>query len=111
MKPSRSKAAVAVVIALAGAWIFGLLYGLPWVYGQKVHALVGQTRAVVEHELGPPTDDWGATDFQCDPAYPCGTTPQTPAGRVFLYAEGTRGYYLFFDRADELVSVQRVSRN
>jgi hypothetical protein len=105
---SRSQIGVLVVAAFAGLWVVGLVAGLPWIYGQKVTALVGQTRKVVEHELGPPTQDWGPMDFACAEEFPCRGEPR--GGPVFLYAEGRRGYYLFFDRAEELVSVQKVQR-
>lgn len=94
--------------ALALLWVLGLTFGLSWIYGQKVSALVGQTRKVVEHELGPPTQDWGPMDFACAEEFPCHGEPR--GGPVFLYAEGRRGYYLFFDPKEELVSVQAVRR-
>jgi hypothetical protein len=105
---SRSQVAVLALVALVGVWVAGLIFGLPWVYRQKVTALVGQTRKVVERELGPPTLDWGAMDFACAEEFPCRGEPR--GGPVFLYEEGRRGYYLFFDRAEELVSVQAVPR-
>lgn len=105
---SRPQIGVVAVVVLAGLWAAGLLAGLPWIYRQKVTALVGQTRKVVEHELGPPSRDWGPMDFACAEEFPCQVEPR--GGPVFLYAEGRRGYYLFFDRAEELVSVQTVRR-
>jgi len=105
---SRSQVGVLAVAGFAGLWAIGLVAGLPWVYGQKVGALVGQTRRVVEHELGPPSHDWGPVDFACAEEFPCRVEPR--GGPVFLYAEGRRGYYLFFDRGEELVSVQAVPR-
>lgn len=105
---SRSQAGVVAVAALAALWVVGLTFGLPWIFGQKVAALVGQTRKVVEHELGPPTRDWGAMDFACAEEFPCRGEPR--GGPVFLYAEGRRGYYLFFDHGEELVTVQAVPR-
>jgi hypothetical protein len=108
MALSRSQVGVIAVGALAALWVVGLTAGLSWVYGQKVTALVGQTRKVVEHELGPPTQDWGPMDFACAEEFPCRGDPL--GGPVFLYAEGRRGYYLFFDRKEELVSVQTASR-
>lgn len=105
---SRSQVGVLAVAAMAGLWAVGLFAGLPWIYRQKVTALVGQTRKVVEHELGPPTRDWEPMDFACAEEFPCQGEPR--GGPVFLYAEGRRGYYLFFDRAEELVWVQTVRR-
>lgn len=105
---SRSQVGVIVLLGLAALWAVGLTSGLSWLYAHKVTALVGQTRKVVEHELGPPSRDWGSMDFACAEEFPCQGGPR--GGPVFLYAEGRRGYYLFFDRAEELVSVQTVRR-
>lgn len=105
---SRSQVAVLVVAALAVVWGLGLTSGLSWLYREKVTALVGQTRKVVERELGPPNQDWGTMDFACAEEFPCQGEPR--GGPVFLYEEGRRGYYLFFDRSEELVSVQAVPR-
>ena len=62
---TRSRVAVLIIAGLAALWVLGLTLGLSWMYGQKVGALVGQTRAVVEHELGAPTQDWVSADFAC----------------------------------------------
>lgn len=108
MVRSRSQVAVLAIAALAALWVVGLIFGLSWLYGRKVTALVGQTRKVVEHELGPPNEDWSPMDFACAAEFPCSGPAR--GGPVFLYEEGRRGYYLFFDRAEELVSVQAVPR-
>jgi hypothetical protein len=105
---SRSQFGVLALAGLVALWAVGLTFGLSWIYGQKVTALVGQTRKVVEHELGPPTQDWGPMDFACAEEFPC--QGEARGGPVFLYAEGRRGYYLFFDRSEELSSVQAVPR-
>ena len=47
-------------------------------------------------------------DFACAEEFPCQDAVR--GGPVFLYEEGRRGYYLFFDRAEELASVQSVPR-
>ena len=105
---TRSQVAVLAVAGLAGLWGVGLTCGLSWLYREKVTALVGQTRKVVEHELGPPSRDWSPVDFACAEEFPCQDAVR--GGPVFLYEEGRRGYYLFFDRAEELASVQSVPR-
>ena len=105
---SRSQVAVVALVALAVLWGVGLTAGLSWLYREKVTALVGQTRKVVERELGPPSLDWGPMDFACAEEFPCQGEPR--GGPVFLYEEGRRGYYLFFDHSEELVSVQVVPR-
>lgn len=108
MKLSGSQWTVIGLLALAGAWLLVLTQGLGWMYGQKVRALVGQPITVVEKELGPPTRDWGQTGFECAAPYPC----QSPAhgGPVFLYADGRRGYYLYFDGQKVLAEVEVVRR-
>ncbi|HZN93451.1 MAG TPA: hypothetical protein VFB81_12140 [Myxococcales bacterium] len=108
MALTRSKIAVLAIASLAALWVAGLVFGLSWLYGRKVSALVGHSRQVVERELGPPTLDWGPMDFACAAEFPCSGPAR--GGPVFLYEEGRRGYYLFFDRAEELVSVQAVPR-
>jgi hypothetical protein len=105
---SRSQVAVVVVAALAALWVAGLSFGLSFLYGEKVSALVGHSRRLVEKELGPPTQDWGPMDFECAAEFPCQGAAR--GGPVFLYAEGRRGYYLYFDRSEELVAVQAVPR-
>ena len=108
MALARSQVAVLALASLAALWVVGLIFGLSFLYARKVNALVGQTRKVVEHELGPPTHDWASMDFTCAAEFPC--SGQAAGGPVFLYQEGRRGYYLYFDRAEELVSVQAVTR-
>ena len=105
----RSRIAVIFVAALAVGWVAWLTFGLAWVYGQKVNAMVGQARKVVDHQLGPPTADWTAADFQCAPDFPCGDA-KGRAGRVYLYADGSRGYYLYFDAQELLVEVSKAQR-
>lgn len=108
MRVSRSQVAVLAVGSLAVLWVLGLVFGLSWMYGQKVAALVGQTKKVVEHQLGPPTRDWAAADFRCAEEFPCAGAGR--GGPVFLYEDGRRGYYLYFDTTGELASVQAVTR-
>jgi hypothetical protein len=104
----RSRLAVIIVAALAVAWVVWLTFGLAWVYGQKVNAMVGQTRKVVDHQLGPPTADWNAADVQCAPDFPC--EAKSRGGRVYLYVDRSRGYYLYFDAQDQLAAVAKAQR-
>jgi hypothetical protein len=107
-KLSGSQWLVIGLMALAVAWMLLLTQGLAWMYGQKVRALVGQKIPVVEKQLGPPTRDWAQNGFQCADNYPC--EGQARGGPVFLYADGRRGYYLYFDGEKVLASVEKVRR-
>jgi hypothetical protein len=108
LKLSGSQWAVIGLLVLVAGWLLVLTQGLAWMYGRKVRALVGQELAVVEKELGPPTRDWGLTRFSCAERYPC--QGQARGGRVFLYADGRRGYYLYFDEKKVLAEVEAVLR-
>jgi hypothetical protein len=107
VKLNTSKLAAVVLGGLAAIWFVLLFVGLPFLYGRKVDALVGQPEAVVRRELGPPTREWSASEFQCDPTLPCQQVPQ--GGPVFLYAEksGAQGWYLYFDGQQVLRALEK----
>jgi hypothetical protein len=86
-------------------WGLALFVGLPFLYGKKVDALVGQPLAVVEGELGPAKREWTTGDFACDPHWPCSGVAK--GGTVLLYADPSQSWYLYFDEAGLLRSVER----
>jgi hypothetical protein len=72
-------------------WGLALFVGLPFLYGKKVEALVGQPAETVRRELGPPKAE----------------LPDGDGGRLFEYAEGDQGWYLTFDATGKLRGARR----
>ncbi len=83
-------------------WGAALFFGLPYLYGKKVEALVGQPVEVVERELGPPKRTWP------DAVQACAETGHCRAGKgpVLLYSDGEQGFYLWFDQG-KLAAAER----
>ena len=96
----RSRLAVGLIVALTVGWAVVLFWGLPFLYGRKVTALVGHDEDTVRQELGPPTRAWDSPDFVCDRPQGCGG--QSAGGPVWLYADGEQHWYLFFDAKGRL---------
>jgi hypothetical protein len=72
-------------------WGLALFVGLPFLYGKKVSALVGQPASTVRQELGPPKDERQLPD----------------GGRVLRYADGEQGWFLVIGDGQRLVAVRR----
>jgi hypothetical protein len=71
-------------------WGLALFVGLPFLYGKKVGALVGQTLATVRQELGAPKDERRLPD----------------GGLVLHYADGEQGWFLVFGDGQRLAAVR-----
>jgi hypothetical protein len=104
----KSKAVAVVLASFAVLWALFLFFGLPFIYGKKVEALVGQPRAVIDEQLGTPTREWPPSAFACDPLFACDAAKQA-GGPVLLYADPktTQAWYLYFDGKGALAAVQR----
>lgn len=100
------KWAAAILALLCGLWFLALFVGLPHIYSKKVHALMGQPKAVVESALGSPVQTWSAGDFASAPGFPAESKPA--GGPVYLYvdSQAKQGYYLFFDSGGSLVGLE-----
>src|SRR6185436_17123947 len=106
--PRKSRIVAAVLAAFAIGWAVFLFAGMPFIYGKKVEALVGQPRAVIDEQLGKATREWPADGFACDPRFRCDSS-KTRGGAVLLYADNvnTQAWYLYFDQQGSLAAVQR----
>lgn len=104
---NRSKLAALILGGLALLWALALFVGIPFLYGRKVEALVGQNRATVESQIGPPSREWAPSTFSCDPRFPC-VKENARGGPVLLYTDGSQGWYLYFDSTGKLALTEVV---
>jgi hypothetical protein len=104
---NRGKIAAVVMAGLALMWMGALFFGLPFLYGRRVEALVGQEVATVREQLGAPIQEWEGPNFTCQAAFPCSGPPA--GGPVYLYAppDRSQALYLYFDRERRLARVER----
>jgi hypothetical protein len=106
--PRKSRIVAAGLAVLAVGWAIFLFAGMPFIYGKKVEALVGQPRSVIDDQLGKATREWPPDGFACDPRFSCDSA-KARGGPVLLYADNvnTQAWYLYFDPQGSLAAVQR----
>ncbi len=104
---NKSRLAAIVLGSFAALWAMALFFGIPFLYGKKVEALVGHPLATVRGQLGPPTREWESANFCCDPGFPCDPA-KLSGGPVQMYSDGSQAWYLYFDRAALLAQLELV---
>ena len=108
MKVTRAKVAALGMAALLLLWGAALFLGLPFLYAKKVEALAGQPLETVRSQLGGPKAEWPPEAFACSSAWPCSGAAR--GGPVLLYADGSQGWYLYFDSGGKLAQVEKSLR-
>ena len=104
---NKSKLAAIILGGLALLWAAALFFGIPFLYGRKVEALLGQDAQTVRGQLGPPSKELSTTPFACDPKFPC-TPGKLRGGPVWLYESSDQAWYLYLDAAGKLAALEAV---